>query len=416
MYKSNKYTDNDYEYEYLDIQYEISDINPLIEIKRSDIFTDMQNIFVSTVLKYVSPSVFEHKGRPATHKLDAIFSSWFFIQYGRRYRELDPVIPFSSTKNYYYKQLKNDIHNALLEKNTTDNKVSNKVIHKLKKNLYPFVQNKMEDLRAYLKSPFYTNNKNKLTINKVSYEDYIMLYIENDPYITNNKYNAVLHKDVYAKLLNKAKIYYTDEYKKQTNNADINMLIWCGYYRYFTLKSHNHQLAIPLGLKRCFIDKYKCKIELFASYINHFEGTQQFGCIFYDIEKIFGGRGSVYDITPIRGCYAVNPPYDETVMYSSAKLLISKMKNSNKPIRYIFCIPAWDIQGGIYENNDYKVLSCIEKSGLLVYKKLLPKNKIPYMNFSNMRYTFACDTYFLVVQNEYCDKFNKECFDIPTYK
>ena len=111
-----------------------------------------------------------------------------------------------------------------------------------------------------------------------------------------------ISKEVYYKLLNKYnKIKLDDKY-------EIDTLIWCLLFRYITLGSHNHQLAVIPSVMKKLKEEYKLNIELFASGINHY--FDNYCSLFYDIEKYFGSCGSFFNFIPVRGLFGFNPPYE----------------------------------------------------------------------------------------------------------
>ena len=208
---------------------------------------------------------------------------------------------------------------------------------------------------------------------------------------------------------------------KETHEVNYNLdtLVWCLLFRYITLGSHNHQLAVIPSVMNKLKTNYNLNIELFASGINHY--FDNYCSLFYDIEKHFGSCGSFFNFKPIRGLFGFNPPYENNLMENGVNKIISHLDSSeleNEPLGFVVTIPIWDKEGkDIMENDfnskpgknmsidygDYNVINIIENSPYLKLKKMVPKYNFSYLDYFNMIYKDKTiqNTYVILLTNSH---------------
>jgi len=158
--------------------------------------------------------------------------------------------------------------------------------------------------------------------------------------------------------------------------------------------------------------------ELFGSGINTV--SDNYCSLFEDIEYLFGSHGSFFNIKNIKtNLYWCNPPYDDTIMYNSAKK-IKEFLEINNDIIFLVTIPIWDIKTqNIIDNIDNVVIDYNkdidenEFDDYKTYKELkpyikkeliIPKNRIPYFNYKRNIHIYAVNTYLLLVHHPNINK------------
>lgn len=410
---------------YNDIKSEL--VNPNIEIYRSDCLFKLLSEFIEIVTKKLGIEIFSIK-KNYIRTLTNIFSSWLFVQYSRDDCLNDPIIPsgkvdYETLKITLIDMMKFDGNIAPEERLLK----ANEILEEL--NLTKKCNDYVDNIKSFIESDLYKTNNN-FTIYKISRTkkrkkelgnlEYYLFKITYDISIKNENINKILKnikisKDVYNKLQIK--------YQKFKNNFeikyDLDTLVWCLLFRYITLGSHNHQLAVIPKVMEILKTNYKLNIELFASGINHY--FDNYCSLFYDIEKYFGSCGSFFNFKPIRGLFGFNPPYENYLMEKGVKKIIEHLNESSdnkEPLGFIITIPIWDKEGKtIMENQfnskpgknmsidygDYNVINILNESKYLKLKKMIPKHSFSYLDYFNMIYKDKTiqNTYVILVCNEF---------------
>lgn len=419
--------DNEYmKCEFFD--YENACINPNIEIFRSQCLFKILTEFIEVVTKKLGIEIFSIK-KNYIRTLTNIFSSWLFVQYTREDCIKDPIIP---SGNITYDTLivtlidmmKYD--SAIIEDKRVN--IANEIIENL--DLKEKCLFNIKKINEYINSDE-IKNKNNFLISKSlkikkrkkelgNLEYYTFKISDIDFEIDNENVNKILKnikiaKSVYLKLLNKFIKY------KETHEVNYNLdtLVWCLLFRYITLGSHNHQLAVIPSVMNKLKTNYNLNIELFASGINHY--FDNYCSLFYDIEKHFGSCGSFFNFKPIRGLFGFNPPYENNLMENGVNKIISHLDSSeleNEPLGFVVTIPIWDKEGkDIMENDfnskpgknmsidygDYNVINIIKNSPYLKLKKMVPKYNFSYLDYFNMIYKDKTiqNTYVILLTNSH---------------
>jgi hypothetical protein len=410
---------------YLDLNSLI--INPNIEILRSDCLFKLLSKFINIVTKKLGIEIFSIK-KNYIRTLTNIFSSWLFVQYSREDCVKDPIIP---SGNIEFETLKI----TLIDMMKFDNSISDKDRVRLSEEIISEIdldtqcKEYINKIYSYLKSSTFSEN-NKFKINKTSKIktrkkelgnlEYFAFKISYDIKIENDNIDKILKnmklaKEVYFKLVNKFDKFKCD------SNYDVDTLIWCLLFRYITLGSHNHQLAVIPSVMNKLKTSYKLNIELFASGINHY--FDNYCSLFYDIEKHFGSCGSFFNFTPLRGLFGFNPPYENYLMEKGVNKIIKHLdyaEANNNPLGFIITIPIWDKEGkSIMENEfnskpgknmsieygEYNTINILNKSPYMKMKKMIPKYNFSYLDYFNMVYKDKTiqNTYVILLTNSHID-------------
>jgi hypothetical protein len=416
--------------DFFECEYKTKDfeINPYIEIKRSEILFRILNKFIKVLIHKLGVEIFSVK-KNYIRTLTNIFSSWLFVQYSREDNSIDPVLPSGEFNMQTLKLTLIDMMKFDLSIESEDrNKLAEEVINQL--NFKKDCNDGINELNEYINSEYYHNIKKKYNVYKYlklkkkkenDNTEYFQMKIQlfekiNDENICKIIRNIKISQIVYDKLKKKY-----DLHQVKFATMDFDTLIWCVLYRYITLGSHNHQLAVIPKVMSHFKDKINLNIECFASGVNHY--LDHYCSLFYDIEKYFGSLGSFFDMKPIRGLFGFNPPYENYIMELGTKKILNHLKHSEeigKPLGFLITIPIWDKEGKnimekdfkskpgknmVIEYEEFKTISMIDESPYLKLKRLIPKNDFSYLDYFNMIYKDKTiqNTYVILLTNKHME-------------
>ena len=141
MYDSINFENSNYNIVFKDIQYEISIIDPLIELKRYDL--------VQNIKKEIREIFQKHK---LNIDVNNILPKFIMNQYKNKSYYIDPILPYNATE---LDQLKKDLY--YLSKKKLKNKEIDNLIDEL--NLKDRFNNGITNLKKYINQ--YYNNINK---------------------------------------------------------------------------------------------------------------------------------------------------------------------------------------------------------------------------------------------------------------
>jgi len=414
--------------EFFNCDYEGTDflINPYIEMKRSQILYKILTKFIQTITHTLGIEIFSIK-KNYIRTLTNIFSSWLFVQYSRKDCIKDPIIPsgiliFTTLEETLIDMMKFDKKFKIDERKEIAQSVINKI------NLQKACDDGITELSDYIKSDYFNKIKDKYNIYKYLkknfyeksdtieyYQIKIQLYEKmNDENIIKIIRSIKISNTVYKKLEKKYNIH-----KNKFSGINIDILLWCLLFRYITLGSHNHQLAVIPKVMKELNTKLKLNIEAFASGVNHC--LDNYCSLFYDIEKYFGSLGSFFNIKPIRGLFGFNPPYENYIMEKGVNNLLKFLDESEingNELGFLITIPIWDNEGKIImekkfnskpgknmtiEYEDYTTIKLINDSKYLKFKRMIPKNDFSYLDYFNMIYKDRTiqNTYVILLTNKF---------------
>lgn len=380
------YTDDNYEFEYADIEYKINKIHPLLEQQREKIINKIYSHCINIFIKHI-PKKLLYGNYGIKRTIETMMAR--FMMTHLSYNTHDPVIV------YYIKS-----YDVLVR--DLNNKSSSIDIPKIIKelNLENICKRSFKKLLNYYESN--KDNLQKCHIKKTHENAIISL-----------NYNGDI-VDVYDKLYSKILKAFNGKYE------NVDVLIWCLAKRYMMLKSYNNQLAVNTRTLKYLKDNYSVNFELFGSVLNINCSNSTSGCnkycsMFYDIEKYFSSYGSFHFFEPIKGNYTINPPFDELIIEKSINKLINALSKHNN-LRFFVWIPVWDIDGlkecnGTQKKDygSYIGLELAENSPYLKYKKVICLQKMEYFDYMYFRQKFAANTYLLILDNQSRNNYD----DIP---
>ena len=379
-------------FEYLNFETNLNINNELI---RAKCYLKILKFFLNLVRKHFKEILFTKK-KPFTRTISNILSSFIFSQYIKNNNE-DPFIPKLKSLDL----LKNIIFDYIKEDECLKNFNIFFDDFKMHYNYnYSIFKNKLKAT----KNKFYKLIKKELIIEKKSFYKFYLTYETNSVILQNILNHIMISKNKY-KFLEK-------KYWGSKNKFDY--YIWAILFRYQTLGSNNHQLAILPKIIKNLKKDFNMNMETFGSAIN--SSSKYFCSLYPDIENYFGSFGNFFDVKFIEGFYNFNPPFQEDIIELGVNKifnLLENSKNNNKKLAFFVTIPVWDTEGkkklGIKDNfNDFKIIDKIKKSQFLKINLLYEKSKFSYLdhNFELIKNSTIQNSYVFVLAN-YNDKFEK---------
>src|SRR5690606_15626157 len=128
---------------------------------------------------------------------------------------------------------------------------------------------------------------------------------------------------------------------------------------------------------------------------------------FLDIEQHFGSLGSFFKFEMGTGVYLMNPPYDEEIIDSAVRHLITALRSSCE-ITAVVVLPVWDghtqkqQKGQAMTTKDFKALTTLQKSGFVRSSCVLGFNTHKFFDYYLDTYIKITDTHLFVVSNTNC--------------
>ena len=348
------------------LNYEINEISVLLELNRDELVQQIKK----------ECSIFLNE-RNLDVDVNNIIPRWIMLNLPK-IKNIDPLLPYNGTNN---SQLRKDLY-FFLDKKYNYTFIDN-IIKEL--NLTLKFNNAIEDLKKFINSNFYKNNKDNILINIELKDDnfyYFNLHKVPKKYIID--FEIKLHKNVYQKLLKK----YTK------TNSDLLTLLSCIIIRYETLESYNQQLAVNPDFYKYLHENYSVDFELFGSSINCF--FKNYCSLFYDLEKYFGSKGYFNFIELKKGFYVANPPFDEQIMKNMSSKFINFLDKSTSELSILITIPVWDVENyGLYE-----ALDILKKSKYIQYIENVKKKRTIFYDYYKNKFISPCNIYFILLQNK----------------
>jgi hypothetical protein len=365
MSNITNYSDN-YNFTCDNLYYKINEISILLELKRFQLIKEIKKECIDffTSRQYLISAV-------------DIIPRWMMLNLPNT-KNSDPLLPFNGLNNT---QLKKDLYYFLDQKYTYAQ--IDTIINEL--NLTEKFNNAIQKLQFFLKSTFYKNNKNNITVDLKLINDFYYFKLINVPKDFDIMFEIKLHKTVYQKL------------SKKYIKSDIDQitLICCIIIRYQALESYNQQLAVNPDFYKYLRENYNVEFELFGSSINCF--FKNYCSLFYDLEKYFGSKGYFNFIHLKKGFYVANPPFDEQIMKNMSLQFINFLDKSKFDLSILITIPVWDVENyGLYE-----ALDILKKSKYVKYIENMKKKRTRFYDYyKNKADISPCNIYFILLQNK----------------
>ena len=402
----NKLIDNKYN-KFLYIDYNTPKLEPMLELYKGKLFSFLIKLFITDCVTTFGTEIFSIK-KSYARTLTNILSSWIFSLYINYNFSKDYFFP----ENYHDTELLEFTLRDLCKYNDSLTNIEDKiniVIKKLKENY----KMQLDNLEQYKKADLYKNNKNNFKIVRTIVHlknkdiefykfEIIVKFVIKDKRLLNILDNVLLPVKIYEKL---EKIY----------TGDINLInnyLWAVIFRYQLLGSNNHQLSVLPNIMHSMNKDYNLNFECFASCINN--TFNNYCSIYYDIEKYFGSYGSFFNITPLKGTFGFNPPYQKDIIEIGINKLFYFLEN-NEELTFIITIPIWDYEGRLYmkekynnelekQNIDYgefEIINEIKTSKFYKHMKMIAKEEFTYIdhNFELYKNKTIQNTYVILLSN-----------------
>lgn len=410
----HSYNDNQIELEYSCPQSQELDL--ILELYRGKLFCHIIKEFINDATKILGTKIFSiKKSFPRT--LTNLLSSWMFNLYAsEKFNSLlDPFLPNNFNEiNTLRGTLKDLVKYD--ETITSADELIEILLNKLKK----CFNDQLILLNNYKKSTYYLDNKNKYNITKKQ----IIQQREGTDF-SFYKYQIHIKFDIKDKRLNNILdnlLMPVDEFTKLKKNYSgkesmFNDLIWAILFRYQLLGSNNHQLGVKSDIMSKMNANYNLNFECFASAIN--STFNHYCSIYYDIEKYFGSFGSFYNLTPIKGTFGLNPPYQKEIIEMALNKALESLEEAKKnslDLTFIITIPIWDEEGKkIMKQNfnndlpqqnidygDFDIIGKVKSSEFHKTTRMIPKENFTYIdhNFKLFKNKTIQNTYVIIISSK----------------
>ena len=369
MYKKIHIIDDNYEFYYSDIKYEIDIISPEIEILRYIEYNRIKNKIIKECKTYNLIS----KKRSIKDTINSIVSREIFSFFSQKQEKyIDSFFPFIYLTDDEYNNYLYDTFNYSFKFNKNIKNFIKNI------NLKNEFKNSIKTLREY-------KIKNLVLFDVIEKKNYYLFKSR----LQNTFLNFKILKNIYLKL---EKDYII--YKKNNNHIyELNYLIYCLLLRYNTLNSLGHQWGIPLKIKDDISKTFNANFECFASSFNHY--YKYYCSIFYDIEKYFMSMGYFENIIYIKGFYLANPPYDNKLLYNMVDIFIKSLENNNKQLIFFIGLPNY---------KDVNFSEKIKNSKYFLHEKIFGDADILWYDFMNNTYEKIPSSLRYTISNNFTQK------------
>jgi len=404
-------------------------LEPLIELYKGKLFSCLIKMFTNDCIAQFGTQIFSVK-KSFTRTLTNLLSSWMFSLYVSYDFSGDYFLPtnYTDTKS---------LESTLIDFCKYDTQITNinEKINKILTNLKSNYKYQLELLSGYSKSNLFKQNKTNYKIKKSMINikknknsniestfyklDIIIYFSINDKRLLNILNNILIPVKIYDKLVNS----YTGPKGK------VDEYLWAIVFRYQLLGSNNHQLAVLPNIMETMTNDYGLNFECFASAIN--STYPRYCSIYYDIEKYFGSVGSFFNITPLKGTFGFNPPYQKDIIELGINKLFYFLDKTTYPLTFIITIPIWDTIGRDYMkqtyNNelekqninygDFQVVNKVRESKYFKGLRMIPKDKFTYIdhNFELYKNKTIQNTYVIMLSNHEHQIDNINAYDFESF-
>ena len=395
-YELHSYTDSNIELEYSN-SFD-KNINVVLELYRGKLFSNILNDFIFESTKLLGTKIFSVK-KPYKRTITNLISSWMFTLYASENfnPKLDPFLPNNFTEIDSLRLILKDLikyDETLINPDISIETLLLKLIENFK--------NQLIALGKYKNSDYYKNNKNKYSINKKEIIDkrdsgeykFYKFIISVNFEIKDKKLSDILdYLLIPINEYEKLKSFY------KGSSSTMDELILIIIYRYQLLGSNNHQLGVKSDIMKKMNIDYNLNYECFASSINC--TFQNYSSIYYDIERFFGSFGSFFNLTPIKGTFGLNPPYQKGIIENSIIKALDHLddaETNEKELTFIITIPIWDNEGKkamkeefnneLPQQNidygDFEIINTVKKSKYFKIARMIPKEKFTYIDHNHL--------------------------------
>jgi hypothetical protein len=387
-------------------------IEPLLELYKGKLFCYIVKSFINDCTNQFGSKIFSIK-KSCIRTITNLLSSWIFSLYIDYDFSEDYLLP----TNYTNTSILRDTLIDLCKFDTTINNVDER-INIVLTNLINIYKTQLKLLSNYHISDIYQNIKDKYKINKNKHKNLFYKFDINVNFDIKNKrlINILNNILIPITIYNKLTLCYSGPENK------IDDYIWAILFRYQLLGSNNHQLAVLPYVMNQMSSDYNLNFECFASFTNN--TFNHYCSIYYDLEQYFGSVGSFFNITPLKGTFGFNPPYQKDVINKGIYKIFFFLDNTIEDLTFIITIPIWDSHGQLLMNNkpninygDFEIIKEIKESKYFKGLRMVPKEKFTYIdhNFGLYKNKTIQDTYVIILSNKIIDPsiLDGYVFDLP---
>ena len=390
----------------------VQDLEPILELYKGKLFCYIVKSFINDCIKNFGTNIFSKK-KSCIRTITNLFSGWIFSLYIDYDFSNDYLLPTNYNNTSTIKETLIDLCKFDINITNIEDKIDDVI-----KNLIIIYKNQLKLLTNYYNSELFNKSKSKYKINKKIYKNTFYkfdIHIEFD--IKNKKLINILNNILIPiSIYNKVSNIYTGPIDKLDDH------IWAILYRYQLLGSNNHQLAVLPNIMTQMQTDYNLNFECFASLINN--TFNHYCSIYYDLERHFGSVGSFFNITPLKGTFGFNPPYQKDVITKGINKIFSFLETTKDELTFIITIPIWDSYGQIIMNSkqnidygDFNIINDIKSSKFYKKQRMISKENFTYIdhNFGLYKNKTIQDTYVIILSNyNYnLEMFEKYTFEIP---
>lgn len=392
----------------------VQDLEPILELYKGKLFCYIVKSFINDCIKNFGTNIFSKK-KSCIRTITNLFSGWIFSLYIDYDFSNDYLLPTNYNNTSTIKETLIDLCKFDINITNIEEKIEDVI-----KNLIIIYKNQLKLLTNYYNSELFNKSKSKYKINKKIYKNTFYkfdIHIEFD--IKNKKLINILNNILIPiSIYNKVSNIYTGPIDKLDDH------IWAILYRYQLLGSNNHQLAVLPNIMTQMQTDYNLNFECFASLINN--TFNHYCSIYYDLERHFGSVGSFFNITPLKGTFGFNPPYQKDVITKGINKIFFLLETTKDELTFIITIPIWDSYGQNIMNSkqnidygDFNIINDIKSSKFYKKQRMISKENFTYIdhNFGLYKNKTIQDTYVIILSNhDYnLEMFEKYTFEIPNF-
>lgn len=353
-----------YEYKYPNNK--TYEINPMIELYRSEQYRNLEKYFILFFINHKNNTQKKISTEKQKEKILKAFQRWISLQISINNTELDPVIPSKLSDNTYI-QLENDIRNFM-----KNEKIDTKALIK-ELDIINYCNKLIDDIKIYI-------DKN-LTTNAIVLEK---RKVDNIYYIYGDNIKDLPIQDI---IYDKLKLLFikNQQFEFKFNKQLFYKLIYCLIHRYNTIFDGIRQGFMTSETFMLLRNTWNINFELFAA--SYAASSDNICSLFYDIEKYFGSVGNCFNLETIEGFYQCNPPLDLYITELAIEYVLDQLeKHNNNKLAFILSFPTWDWETMKKENKtptfeDMPIYYTARDSKYMIYDHDTIGKKIIYSQY-----------------------------------
>ena len=317
---------NGYKFKYCNIKYFIEDIDNTAHIEYTRYLE--WNKLIKKIKGFFIRNKISFKRKSLDSGIGNNMAMWVARNLLQDHYLVDPFIPYNAK---YNKVLEDTFFKNITKKKGSrlNKKQKDKFFLELINDCNSIIQRLYEEKKNIISDP--SNKLKILYVNKEEQSYFNVIYKGKDkPIITCDK-------KIYDNLKRK---YLNDNRPHNSEEDNIDELIFSIIIRYKTLMGESHQFAMKPLFKDALKKKYNVQMELFGSAINSY--YDMYCSLFWDLEKHFGSYGNFNLLEMKKGFYIANPPYEENLLGIMVDKFFSTVESkTGEPLAISYGMPNW---------------------------------------------------------------------------